>query len=107
MMSANHALLGPSASNLRLTRSSAESFLDARFSPEGRLAHARVTPRHPRSRMIRATRLREVHTPMRRSLRNTFGAPYMSCTSALIRDIVVASSSSRIACALGGRFFHA
>ena len=40
-MSANHALLGPSASNLRLTRSSAESFLDARFSPEGRLAHAR------------------------------------------------------------------
>lgn len=31
--------VGPSASNLRLTRPSAESFLDARFLPERRLAH--------------------------------------------------------------------
>ena len=106
-MSANHALLGPSALSLRLTRSSAESFLDERFSPEGRLAHARATPRHPRSRMIRATRLREVRTPDRLSSRNTFGAPYMSRTSALTWDIIAASSSSRIACALGGRLLHA
>ena len=67
----------------------------------------RATPRHPRSRMIRATRLREVRTPDRLSLRNTFGAPYMSRTSALTWDIIAASSSSRIACALGGRLFHA
>lgn len=40
-MSANHAALGPPASNLRLTRSAADSRLEARFSPEGLLAHAR------------------------------------------------------------------
>lgn len=45
-------MLGPPASNLRPTRSSADSRLVARFSPEGRLAHARVTPRQPRSRMM-------------------------------------------------------
>lgn len=40
-MPANHAALGPAASNLRPTRSSADSRLDAHFSPEGRLAHTR------------------------------------------------------------------
>ena len=75
-MSANHAMLGPPASNLRpTTRSSADSCLDARFSPEGRLAHARVTPRQPRSRMMRAMRLREVRTPSARGRMNVLGAP--------------------------------
>lgn len=74
-MPANRAALGPPASNLRLTRSSGDSRLEARFSPEGRLAHARVTPRQPRSRMMRATRLREVRTPSARSLMNVLGAP--------------------------------
>ena len=41
-MSANRVALGPPASNLRLARSSGDSRLEARFSPEGRLAHARV-----------------------------------------------------------------
>ena len=74
-MSANHAALGPPASNLRLTRSSGDSRFKARFSPEGRLAHARVTPRQPRSRMMRAARLREVRTPSTRSRSNVLGAP--------------------------------
>lgn len=40
VMSANRAALGPLASNLRLTRPSGDSRLEARFSPKGRLAHA-------------------------------------------------------------------
>lgn len=68
-------MFGPSASNLRPTRSAADSRLEARFSPEGLLAHARVTPRQPRSRMMRATRLREVRTPSARSRMNVLGAP--------------------------------
>ena len=78
--SANHALLGPSASNLRLARFSVEPFFYAC------LCEVRI---------------------MRRSLRSTFGTLYMSFASALTWDIVVASSSLRNACALGGRFFHA
>lgn len=41
VLSANRAMLGSSALNLRLTRSSTDPRLAARFSPEGRLAHAR------------------------------------------------------------------
>lgn len=74
-MSANRAASGSPASNLRPTRSSADSRLDARFSPEGRLAHAHVTPRQPRSRMMRATCLREVRTPSARRRTNVLGAP--------------------------------
>ena len=106
-MSANHAMLGPSALNLRPARSSAESRLAARFSPEGRLAHARVAPRQPRSRMMRAKRFIDVRTPMRFGAKNAFSAPYMPRTSALTWEINSASSSSRSACALGGRLFHA
>ena len=40
-MSANHAAFGPPASNLRLTRSSGDSLLKARWSTEGRLTRAR------------------------------------------------------------------
>lgn len=40
-MSANHAMFGPSAPNLRPTGSAADSRPEARFSPEGLLAHAR------------------------------------------------------------------
>lgn len=58
------------------------------------MAHARVTPRHPR-------------TPMRLSAKNALGAPYMPRTSLLTRVINPASSPSRIACALGGRPFRA
>ena len=58
----------------KYTRSSGDSRLEARFSPEGRLAHARVMPRRPRSRMMRATRLREVRTPGARSRMNVLGA---------------------------------
>ena len=75
MMSASRAMLGPSASNFRSTKSSADSRLEARFSPEGLLAHARVAPRRPRSRMMRATRFRDVRTPSARSRMNALGAP--------------------------------
>ena len=68
-------MLGPSASNFRFTKSSADSRFEARFSPEGLLAHARVTPRQPRLRMMRATRLRDVRTPSARSRMNVLGAP--------------------------------
>ena len=57
-MSANRAMFGPSAPNLRPTGSAADSRLEARFSPEGLLARTRATPRHPRSRMMRAARTR-------------------------------------------------
>jgi len=46
------------------------SLLTALVGLSKALKHARVTPRHPRSRMMRATRLRDVRAPMRRSLRN-------------------------------------
>lgn len=59
----------------RPTRSSADQRFDARFSPEGRLAHARVTPRQPSSRMMRATRFRDVRAPSARSGMNVLGAP--------------------------------
>lgn len=58
------------------------------------MAHARVTPRHPR-------------TSMRLSAKKVLGAPYMPRTSLLPRVINPASSPSRIACALGGRPFRA
>lgn len=56
----------------------------------------RISPRHPRSRMIRVARLHEVCTPDRPSLKSTFGAPYMSRISTLNWDIIAVSSSSRI-----------
>ena len=49
--------------------------MEARFSPVGRLAHARVTPRMPFSLIRRATRLRDVDTPLALSLMKTLGAP--------------------------------
>ena len=68
-MSANHASSGPSALKSRFTRSGAAFACGAAgFSPPfGLLAQPRVVPDRPSSRMIRATRLREVRTPYRLS----------------------------------------
>lgn len=66
-MSANHAPSGPSALKSRLTRSGAAFARGAAgFSPPfGLLAQPRAVPDGPPSRMMRATRLREVRTPYR------------------------------------------
>ena len=76
-MSANHALSGPSALKLRLTRSGAEFACGAAvFAPPlGRLAQPLEVPTRPPSRISRATRLREVATPWRLSSAKTFGEP--------------------------------
>ena len=76
-MSANQALFGPSAPKSRRTRSGAELACGAAClaSPLGRLAQPRVVPARPFSRMMRATRLREVRSPRRRSSAKAFGAP--------------------------------
>ena len=67
------------------------------------MAHARVTPRQPLSRMMRATRLREVRTPSARRRMNVFVAPYMFLTSPLTWDIKAGSSASRASWADVGR----
>ncbi len=105
-MSANHALLGPSALKSRLTGSLWKSCFAARFSPEGRLAQARVTPRRPFSRMMRATRFWEVDTPAVFGLMNVFGAPYMPMLASYSPPIILASSKSRNACLLAGLPAH-
>ena len=45
--------------------------------------------------MMRATRLREVHTPSARKRMNVFIAPYMFLALPLAWDIKAASSASR------------
>lgn len=76
-MSANRSLSGPSALKSRFTRSGAAHGCGAAClaPPFGRLAQPRVVPAQPLSRMMRATRLREVRTPAFPSSWNTFGAP--------------------------------
>lgn len=76
-MSANRALSGPSAPKSRRTGSGAALACGAAafLSPLGRLAHPRVVPARPFSRIGRAARLREVRTPARLSSAKTFGAP--------------------------------
>ena len=76
-MSANQALFGPSAENSRRTGSGAESACGAAAfaSPFGRLAQPRVVPTQPFSRMMRASRLRDVDSPAFLSSARTFGAP--------------------------------
>ena len=76
-MSANRSLSGPSALKSRFTRSGAAHGCGAAClaPPFGRLAQPRVVPAQPLSRMMRATRLREVRTPTFPSSWNTFGAP--------------------------------
>ena len=76
-MSANRGLSGPSALNSRLTGSGAAFAWDAACfdSPFGLWARLLVMPARPFSRMMRATRLREVLTTRRRSSAKTFGAP--------------------------------
>lgn len=101
-MSANHARLGPSALKSRLTRSFAESLFDARLSPDGRLALPLVTPFHPYSPIIRATRFFEVETPFRLSIMNTLAAPYTPRLFSYSSPMSLASSRSRSSCALGG-----
>lgn len=49
--------------------------------------------------MMRAVRLIDVRTPMRLSVKNASGAPYMPRTSLLTRAVNPASPPSRIACA--------
>lgn len=76
-MPANQALSGPSAPKSRRTGSGAALACGAAalLSPLGRLAHPRVVPVQPLSRIRRAARLRGVRTPARPSPAKTFGAP--------------------------------
>lgn len=74
-MSANHALLGPSALKSRFTRSAADTALAALLSPDGLLAFDLVVPRQPHSAIILATRLLDMTTPWALSVMNIFGAP--------------------------------
>ena len=76
-MSANHTSFGPPAAKSRRTRSGAAHGCGAACfaSPLGHLAQPRVVPAQPLSRMMRATRLREVRTPAFLSSWSTFGAP--------------------------------
>ena len=96
-MSANRGLSGPSALNSRLTGSGAAFAWDAACfdSPFGLLARLLVMPARPFSRMMRATRLREVLTPRRRSSAKTFGAPKVPQLASWISAVIDAGSASR------------
>lgn len=76
-MSANRALSGPSAVKSRPTRSGAAPACGAAAlgGPSGLPAQPRVVLGQPLSRMMRATRLRDVRKPRRRSSMCTLGAP--------------------------------
>lgn len=108
-MSANRALSGPSALKSRPTRSGAAPACGAAgfAAPLGRLAQPRVVPAHPFSRMMRATRLRDVETPAFLSSAKTFGAPKWPRPSSQAAPMAAASSASRRSCALGGLERHA
>lgn len=108
-MPANRALSGPSAPKSRRTRSGAALACGAAalLSPLGRLAHPRVVPARPLSRIRRAARLREVRTPARPSSAKTFGAPSTPRLAAHISEIFAGSSASRLPRAPGGLPLHA
>ncbi len=108
-MSANRALSGPSALKSRRTRSGAALACGAAalLSPLGRLAHPRVVPVRPLSRIGRAARLREARAPARPSSAKTFGAPWTPRLAAHISEIFAGGSASRLSRALGGPLLRA
>ena len=73
----------------------------------GRLAPPLVVPAQPLSRMMRATRLRDVDPPALLSSARTFGAPWTPRPAAHISEIFPASPASLSPCALGRLFLHA
>lgn len=78
----------------------------ARLSPEALLARLLVTPRQPCSRMMRATRLREVATPDVSGRMDAFGAPQMPMLAPYSPPTSLASPRSRRSCAPSGLLAH-